>query len=245
MAEQTGRTVVAAFKHRAQAQRAVDALLDAGFDETAIALETSEQWHQEQRSAAEASDAYAPAPRGEARAAGEAGPHAETGGSDGSFLDEGPLAAAGAFAADRLAAFADPAAPARWPVPAGAALGGALAAAAVQIARRRRGWWRRRGWSAGEVAIVAAGAVAGALAGLARLSDWRRVTEPVADEQPDGVEYDEGSLERGHTVVAVAPGGRLLDAEQLLRAFGGRGVHLRAAGETADVEATVRMDTIA
>src|SRR3989442_15375233 len=51
MVELSGRTVVAAFKHRAQAQRAVDALLDAGFDETSIAIEASEEWHHHEQDA--------------------------------------------------------------------------------------------------------------------------------------------------------------------------------------------------
>jgi hypothetical protein len=203
MVELSGRTVVAAFKHRAQAQRAVDALLDAGFDEASIAIEASEEWrHHEQEAAL-----------------------------DGSSADVEP--------GWRRA-------PARWPVPAGAFLGGAVATSAAWL-NRRRAWWQRGGWARGEIALVAAGAVLGAAGGLALMSAWRREAATAAGELHGGVEYEQGSLERGHAIVTVAPGERLADAETLLRAFGGRGVHLRAAEEpeTSELDATERMDTVA
>jgi hypothetical protein len=202
MVELGGRTVVAAFKHRAQAQRAVDALLDAGFDETSIAIEASDEWHH----------------------------HEE--------------------AVDTSSAEAEPGwhrAPARWPVPAGAFLGGAAAASAAWLNQRRRAWWQHGGWARGEIALIAAGAILGAAGGLALMTTWRRQAAPAVGGLDGGVEYDQGSLERGHAIVTVAPGERLTDAETLLRTFGGRGVHLRAAEEsdTGDLDATERMDTLA
>jgi hypothetical protein len=205
MVELSGRTVVAAFKHRAQAQRAVDALLDAGFEETRIAIEAAEERRH----------------------------HDET------AVDRSPAAVSPIWGA----------APARWPVPAGAFLGGALAAGAAWVRRRRRSWWQRGGWTRGQVALVAAGAVAGAAGGLALLTAWRREGAPALDGAHGGVEYDEGNLERGHTLVTVEPGERLADAESLLRAFGGRGVHVRAAPEPdpgqSDVAETARMELLA
>ncbi|HEY3111406.1 MAG TPA: hypothetical protein VGL23_21800, partial [Chloroflexota bacterium] len=175
MVELSGRTVVAAFKHRAQAQRAIDALLDAGFDETSIAIEASEEWHHhEQEETIDASSAD---------------------------VEPGWRRA-----------------PARWPVPAGAFLGGAVAASAAWLNQRRHAWWQRGGWARGEIALVAAGAVVGAAGGLALMTAWRRQAAPAAGELYGRVEYDQGSLERGHAIVTVAPGERMDDAETLLRA---------------------------
>jgi hypothetical protein len=203
MVELAGRTVVAAFKHRAQAQRAVDALLDAGFEDARIAIEATEEWRHHDEEAVEQ-------------------PPASVSPSGGAV-------------------------PARWPVPAGAFLGGALAAGAAWITRRRRPWWQRGAWTGGQVALVAAGAIVGAGGGLALLTAWRNGDAPALADAYGGVEYDEGSLERGHAIVAVEPGERLAEAESLLRTFGGRGVHVRAAPEPveSDLAATVRMDTVA
>ena len=74
---------------------------------------------------------------------------------------------------------------------------------------------------------------------------WRRETPPNPDPYA-GVEYDQGNLERGHAIVTVVTGQRLADAESLLRAFGGRGVHVRAVEEpeTTEPDATMRMETV-
>jgi hypothetical protein len=218
MVDQTGRTVVAAFRHRAQAQRAVDALLDAGFDQTSIAIEAPDEWrHHDHGASDEPSDPLAPHPDPTAG------------------LWPGSPADAGL--------------PARWPVPAGALLGGAIAAAAAWVARqRRRTWWRSAGWSRSEIGLVAAGAVAGAVGGLALLTSWRHddAQHRLEAARPHA-EYDSGNLERGHAIVTVAPGDRLADAESLLRAFGGRAVHLRSTEAPApvDLDATVSMETVA
>jgi hypothetical protein len=205
MVELSGRTVVAAFKHRAQAQRAVDALLDAGFADALISIEATEEWRHHEGEAAD---------------------------------DAAPLAAPSQGLA-----------PARWPVPAGAFLGGAVAAGAAMVAQRRRSWWQRGGWTRGQIALVAAGAFVGAAGGLALLTGWRGDDGSAGPDGRGRAEYDQGSLERGHAIVTVAPGERLADAESLLRAFGGRGVHVRAPEPVEEpgpspVEATVRMETL-
>src|SRR5262249_21006328 len=198
------RTVVAAFKHRAQAQRAVDALLDAGFAQTQIAIEATEEWH-----------------------------HYET---------EATLEQ------EAMAAEASPPTAGRWPVPAGAFLGGAVGGGAAWLARRGRPRWQRGGWTRGQVGMVAAGALVGAAGGMALLTAWRRGEAPALPDDRAGASYDQGSLERGHAIVTVAPGERLAEAEGLLRAFGGRGVHVRMVepegeAEGSGLDATARVET--
>jgi hypothetical protein len=197
MIESERHTVVAAFKHRAQAQRAVDAMLECGFDATRIRIEGGEE-HQ-----------FTP------------------------IVETAPPAPPPVWAPF-------------WPIPAGA-VGGALAGAAVWGAgwtRRVRWRWLRGGFGPALVGLGLGAAGGLALAMLSR-ADADAMAVPSLDPP---AHYDEGSLERGHSRVIVAPGDRIGEAETLLRSFGGRGVHLAgpdaAGAPTFDADATRLMDTV-
>ena len=160
----TETRVVTMFRHRAQAQRAVDALLDAGFTPDQITL--TEPDHDLPRK-----------------------------------LEQ-----------DELAAHTPTAPESAFGAGVGAVLG-AIAGAFVGWRRRRRSAWKTAGWTA-------FGSAAGA--GAAALVAWLMGRSSVDPLDIEPVHYDEGSLERGRTMVTVDAGPSNPRAEAILLEFGGR-----------------------
>ena len=312
MEEIGGRAVVAAFKHRAQAQRAVDALLDAGFAATAIEIEDRGSESIDEGSAPPQRTGEAAPGTSRDTAAASRGRWSDSTSAPGgwttatSWTRIASPEATETSALDRWRSTIASAVPSAWPIAGGAMIGAAAGVAGGWLVRgRTRNWLGLRPrWQRWAPMPTLAGLAAGTAAGVALVMFWREaevdrgpMAEPYHVAEPgetldsyvdsvgsyrdagdsydetavsrhdavrsdldtaDGattpgwpVAYDEGSLDRGHAIVRVFGGERIAEAETLLRAFGGRGVHLAPSeagtstpSSTSERDATTRMDVL-